>query len=164
VHLVTIYAIATVLSLGGGWFSGHLIQRGWTVTRARKTAMFLFALCVVPVGFATRLNEWAAVGLIGLAGAAHQSWSATIYASTSDMFPRSTIAAISGIAGMAGAVGGILFPPFAGALLDHAKATAGGETAGYAILFTMCGSAYILAFLLNHLLAPRFDPIPLPDR
>ena len=158
-HLVMIYSIATVLSLGGGWLSGHFIQRGWTITRARKTAMFIFSLCIVPVVFAPRLSEWMAVFLIGLAGAAHQAWSATLYASTSDMFPKRTIAAISGIAGMAGAVGGILFPPFAGALLDHYKTKVGGESAGYAILFIMCGGAYVVAFAGNHLLAPRFDAI-----
>ncbi|MEO6080529.1 MAG: MFS transporter [Steroidobacteraceae bacterium] len=159
VHLVGIYAIATVLNLAGGWLSGRLIRRGWTITRARKTAMFIFSLCVIPVVFAPQTNAWLAVFLIGLAGAAHQAWSATIYASTSDMFPKRTIAAISGIAGMAGAVGGMLFPPFAGALLDHYKTTAGGESAGYAILFIMCGSAYVVAFALNHLFAPRFDQI-----
>ena len=159
VHLVGIYAIATVLSLCGGWLSGHLINRGWTISRARKTAMGIFSVCVIPVVFAPQANEWLAVCLIGLAGAAHQAWSATIYATTSDMFPKSTIAAISGIAGMAGAVGGILFPPFAGALLDHYKTTAGGESAGYVILFIMCGSAYVVAFALNHLFAPRFDQI-----
>ncbi len=124
--------------------------------------MFIFSLCVVPVVFAPGLGDWAAVVLIGLAGAAHQAWSATIYASTSDMFPRRSIAAISGIAGMAGAVGGILFPPFAGRLLDHYKLTPGGESAGYVILFIMCGSAYVIAFLLNHAFAPRFEPIQLP--
>ena len=162
VHLVAIYAIATVLSLSGGWLSGHLINRGWSVTRARKTSMFVFAVCVVPVVFAPRMSDWIAVFLIGLAGAAHQAWSATIYASTSDMFPKRTIAAISGIAGMAGAVGGIIFPKFSGALLDHYKLTAGGESAGYVILFTMCGSAYVVAFVINHLFAPRFDAIRLP--
>ena len=158
-HLVTIYAITTVISIAGGWLSGYFIHRGWTITRARKTAMFIFALCVVPVVFAPRLGEWTAVLLIGLAGAAHQAWSATIFASISDMFPKRAIGAIAGIAGMAGAVGGILFPPFAGALLDRYKHTAGGETAGYAILFILCGSAYVVAFALNHLLAPRFEPI-----
>jgi ACS family hexuronate transporter-like MFS transporter len=158
-HLVTIYSIATALSICGGWLSGHLMNRGWTVTRARKTSMVFFALCVVPVVFAPRLSEWVAVLLIGLAAAAHQAWSATIYAVTSDIFPRRTIAAISGIAGMAGAVGGILFPSFAGRLLDHYKLTAGGESAGYAILFTICGSAYVVAFVVNHVLAPRFQPL-----
>ena len=164
VHLVTIYAIATVLSLGGGWLSGHFINRGWTVTRARKTAMFVFALCVVPVVCAPQLGEWMAVVVIGLACAAHQAWSATIYASTSDMFPKRSIAAISGIAGMAGAVGGMIFPIFAGKLLDHYKTVAGGQSAGYAILFAMCGGAYVVAFLLNHVFAPRFEPVPLPSR
>ena len=159
VHLVSIYAIATVLSLAGGWLSGRLIRNGWTITRARKTAMFIFSLCVIPVVFAPQTNEWLAVFLIGLAGAAHQAWSATIYASTSDMFPKRSIAAISGIAGMAGAVGGMLFPPFAGAMLDHYKNTPGGETAGYAILFIMCGSAYVVAFTLNHVFAPRFEQV-----
>jgi ACS family hexuronate transporter-like MFS transporter len=162
VHLVTIYAIATALSVSGGWLSGYFIQRGWTITRARKTALLVFAACVVPVVFAPGLGEWAAVTLIGLACAAHQAWSATLYASTSDMFPRRSIAAISGIAGMAGAVGGILFPPFAGALLDHYKRSAGGEPAGYVILFTLCGSAYVIAWIVNHLFAPRFDAISLP--
>ena len=159
VHLVTIYAIATTLSVAGGWLSGHFIQRGWSVTRARKTAMAVFAACVVPVVLAPQLGEWGAVALIGLACAAHQAWSATIYASTSDMFPRRSIAAISGIGGMAGAVGGILFPPFAGALLDHYKLTPGGESAGYVILFAMCGGAYVVAWIVNHLFAPRFDAI-----
>jgi ACS family hexuronate transporter-like MFS transporter len=162
VHLVSIYAISTVLSLAGGWLSGHFINRGWTTTRARKTAMFLFALAVIPVVFAPRSSEWLAVFFIGLAGAAHQAWSATIYASTSDMFPRKSIAAIAGIAGMAGSVGGIFFPTFAGKLLDHYKLTAAGESAGYAILFTICGSAYVVAWLINHLLAPRFEQVALP--
>lgn len=159
VHLVTIYAIATCLSLCGGWLSGHFINRGWSVTRARKTALFVFAVGVVPVVFAPGMSEWVAVFLIGLAGAAHQAWSATLYATTSDMFPRRSIAAISGVAGMAGAVGGILFPPFAGALLDHYKLTPAGESAGYVILFAMCGSAYVVAFFINHFFAPRFEPI-----
>lgn len=159
VHLVSIYGIAAVLSVGGGWLSGHLIQRGWSVTRARKTAMFVFAVCVIPVVLAPGLDVWMAVVVIGLAAAAHQAWSATIYASISDMFPRRSIAAISGIAGMAGAVGGILFPPFAGALLDRHKLTTGGESSGYVILFAICSSAYVVAFLLNHLCAPRFDAI-----
>lgn len=164
VHLVAIYAVATVLSLCGGWLNGHLINRGWSVTRARKTAMFGFALCVVPVVLAPQASDWIAVLLIGLAGAAHQAWSATIYASTSDMFPRRSIAAISGVAGMAGAVGGIIFPKFTGALLDHYKLTAGGESAGYVILFGICGSAYLVAFAVNHLFAPRFEAIRLSDQ
>ena len=116
----------------------------------------LVVLFAQPFGY---ISFWVPVMLIGVGVSAHQAWSATIFASISDMFPKRTIAAIAGIAGMAGAVGGILFPPFAGALLDHYKNTAGGETAGYAILFILCGSAYVVAFAINHLLAPRFEPI-----
>jgi MFS transporter, ACS family, hexuronate transporter len=160
VHIVGIYSIATVLSIVGGWVSGHLMHHhGWTATRARKTAMFVFALCVVPVVLAPSANQWVAVFLIGLAGAAHQAWSATIYATTSDMFPKRAIAAIAGIAGMAGSVGGMIFPTVAGKILDHYKLTAAGESAGYAILFTICGSAYVIAFIVNHLCAPRFEQI-----
>lgn len=161
-HLVTIYAISTVLSLGGGWLTGHLIQRGWSATRARKTGMFIFALCVVPVLLAPQASNWIAVVLIGLAGAAHQAWSANIYASTSDMFPKRAVAAVAGICGMAGAVGGMLFPAFSGWLLDRYQGSAGGESSGYAILFGICGSAYVLAFLINHLLAPRFEQVKFP--
>jgi ACS family hexuronate transporter-like MFS transporter len=158
-HLVTTYAIATVLSVVGGWFSGHLIQRGWSATRARKTAMFVFAILIIPVAFATKAPEWVAVFLVGLAAAAHQAWSATLYATGTDMFPKRTIAAIAGIGGGIGSLGGIMFPIFAGRMLDHYKLLPGGETAGYTILFTICGSAYVVAFLINHALAPKYVPV-----
>ena len=156
--LVSIYAIVTVLSVAGGWVTGFLTRQGWSVTRARKTGMFVFALCVMPIFFATRASDWGAVFLIGLAGAAHQAWSATIYTTVSDMFPKQTIASLIGLGGMAGSVGGIAFPKVTGRLLDHYKA-AGNITAGYTILFALCGSAYLVAFALNHLLAPRFEPV-----
>lgn len=163
-YLVTIYTIAAVLSIAGGWISGYLIGRGWTSTRARKASMMLFAVCVIPVVLVARCGDWMAVILIGLAVAAHHAWSANIYASTSDMFPKRAVAAVAGIAGMAGAVGGMIFPAFAGWLLDHSKGTAGGESAGYAILFSICGGAYVLAFGINHLLAPRFEQVKIESR
>jgi ACS family hexuronate transporter-like MFS transporter len=153
VHLVTIYAIITVLSIAGGWLTGYLARRGWSVTKARKTGMFIFACCVLPIFFATRVDPWTAVLLIGIAGAAHQAWSANLFTTTSDMFPKRAVASLVGIGGMAGSAGGIAFPLFAGALLDKVG------TSGYAILFAICGSAYLVAFVLNHLLAPRFEPI-----
>ena len=156
--LVTIYTIVTVLSITGGWVTGFLTRQGWTVTRARKTGMVVFALCVVPILFATRASDWGAVILIGLAGAAHQAWSATIYTTVSDMFPKQTIASLIGLGGMAGSVGGMLFPIITGALLDHFKKI-GNVTAGYTILFAMCASAYLIAFVVNHALAPRFEPV-----
>jgi len=155
IHLVTIYAIITVLSIAGGWVTGYLARSGWTVTRARKTGMFIFALCVLPIFFVTRVSPWTAVVLLGIAGAAHQAWSANLFTTTSDMFPKRAVASLVGIGGTAGSAGGFFFPLFAGALLDRLG------TPGYAVLFGICGSAYLIAFVINHVLAPRFEPIAL---
>lgn len=157
-HLITIYSVITVLSIFGGWITGHLASRGWSVTRARKTGLFVFALCVLPILFITQVGDWTAVGLIGLAGAAHQAWSANLYTTVSDMFPKNAVASLIGIGGTAGSIGGMIFPIVAGRMLDHFKALH-NVTAGYAILFTICAFAYLLAFGLNHLLAPRFEPV-----
>lgn len=158
-YIVAIYGLVTVLSIFGGWITGYLVRRGWTVTRARKTGMFAFALCVAPICLVTHMSTWGAVGLIGLAAAAHQAWSANLFTTVSDIFPKKAVGSVVGIGGMAGAFGGICFPIFTGYLLDHfpgAKATT-----GYSILFAICSSAYLVAFILNHLLAPRFDSITL---
>ncbi|MDX2022898.1 MAG: MFS transporter [Deltaproteobacteria bacterium] len=155
VHLVTIYSIVTVLSIGGGWLTGYLNQRGQSVTAARKTGMLLFAFTVLPIFFATRASDWVAVILIGIAGASHQAFSATIYTTVSDMFPKKAVASVIGVGGMAGSVGGMLFPIFAGKLLDRFAAQ-GNISGGYTVLFAICGSAYLVAFVLNHLLAPSF--------
>src|SRR5205823_1660684 len=120
--LVTIYAIITVLSIFGGWITGYLAKSGWTVTRARKSGMLLFAFCVVPVMFATRVDVWPAVLLIALAGAAHQAWSANLYTTVSDMFPKYATASLTGMGGLAGAIGGMIFPTFCGNTLVKYKA------------------------------------------
>jgi ACS family hexuronate transporter-like MFS transporter len=161
VHLVTIYAIITVLSVAGGWLTGYLARRGSSVSRARKSAMLIFACCVLPILLVTRASNWGAVVLIGIAGAAHQAWSANLFTTVSDMFPKRAVATLVGIGGMAGSVGGIIFPSVTGVLLDRFKA-AGNITSGYAILFGVCGSAYLVAYVLNHLLAPKFEPIEMP--
>jgi ACS family hexuronate transporter-like MFS transporter len=157
-HLVAIYSIVTVLSIAGGWLTGHLTNRGWSVTRARKTGMILFALCVLPILGVTKVADWPAVLLIGLAASAHQAWSANLYTTVSDMFEKKDIATIIGLGGMAGSIGGILFPWICGRVLDRYHAL-GNVTAGYAILFSICASAYLIAFVIHHLLAPRFEPI-----
>jgi MFS transporter, ACS family, hexuronate transporter len=159
VHIVTIYGIVTVLSIGGGWITGFLTRRGWSVTRARKTGMFCFALCALPLLAVTRVGDWSAVLLIGLAGSAHQAWSANLYTTVSDMFPKQAVASVIGIGGMAGSAGGFLFPIFTGRLLDHFKAQ-NNVTAGYTILFSLCAGSYLVAFALNHWCAPRFEPLP----
>jgi ACS family hexuronate transporter-like MFS transporter len=161
VHLVSIYAIVTVLSIIGGWFAGYLTRRGFTVSRARKTAMFTFAVLVLPILTVTQVGDWGAVLLIGLAGAAHQAWSANLFTTVSDMFPNNAVASVVGIGGMAGSVGGILFPIVAGKVLDRFTA-AHDVTTGYAFLFGFCGLAYLLAFAISHLLAPKFVPVEMP--
>jgi ACS family hexuronate transporter-like MFS transporter len=108
------------------------------------------------------VGNWTAVLLIGLAGAAHQAWSANLFTTASDMFPKRAVASMTGLGGTAGSIGGILFPLFSGALLQHFE-LAGNATAGYAILFAMCGFAYLTAFVLNHLLAPKFEVIEFSD-
>src|SRR5579862_6763140 len=158
IHIVTIYGIVTVLSIFGGWISGHLTGRGWSVTRARKTAMFAFALCVLPVFAVTTVCDWTAVLLIGLAASAHQAWSANLFTTVSDMFPKPAVASVIGIGGMAGSAGGFIFPILTGYLIDRFQAR-GAVTSAYAILFGICGCMYLVAFGLNHLFAPRFEPM-----
>ena len=120
--------------------------------------MFIFACCVLPIFFVTGVGPWTAVLLIGIAGAAHQAWSANLFTTTSDMFPKRAVASLVGVGGMAGSLGGYRrFRCSRAALLDRMG------TSGYAILFAICGSAYLVAFVLNHLLAPKFEPIKLPS-
>ena len=160
IHLVTIYVIVTVLSIFGGWVIGYLNKQGWSITKARKSGMFVFALCVIPIFLVAQVGEWGAVLLIGLAGSAHQAWSANLYTTVSDMFPKKAVASVIGIGGMAGATGGMLFPIFSGRLLDNFTA-AGNVTAGYTVLFTICAFAYVITFVLHHFLAPKFVPFQL---
>jgi ACS family hexuronate transporter-like MFS transporter len=150
--LVVIYVAADIGSIGGGWLSSTLIHRGWTVNRARKLAMFICALAVVPIVFAAHAsNLWVAVGLVSLAAAAHQGWSANIFTMASDMFPRRAVGSVVGIGGMAGAVGGMLIASTVGLILEY--------TGSYYPVFLIAGSAYLVALLFVHLLAPRMEPV-----
>lgn len=149
--VVIVYVIADVGSIGGGWLSSTLIKRGWTINAGRKTAMLVCALCVVPIVFASLAsNLWVAVLLIGLAAAAHQGWSANIFTIASDTFPRRAVGSVVGIGGMAGAVGGMLLSLLVGEILE--------KTGNYFPIFIIAGSAYLLALLVIHLLAPRLEP------
>ncbi len=149
--LVVIFVLADVGSIMGGWLAGRFIRLGWSVNRARKGAMFVCALCVVPIVFAAQAdNLWLAVALIGLATAGHQGWSANVFTLTSDMFPRHAVASVVGIGGFAGAVGGMMIATFTGFLLQ--------STGSYLPVFLMAGSAYLLALAVVHLLAPRLEP------
>jgi ACS family hexuronate transporter-like MFS transporter len=157
--LVLVYTATTVGSIGGGYLSSWFIKRGMPVFKARKTAMFLFALCVLPIfGARYATNIWQAVGLISLAAAAHQAWSANIFTTASDMFPKQAISSVVGIGGMAGSVGGIFFPLLIGVILETYK-EAGNLTAGYNIIFTMCACSYLLAWVIMHLITPKMKPV-----
>lgn len=151
--LIAIYATVTVLSIFAGWVSKRLVDQGWSITKTRKVSLLVFAVAVIPVVFATHVPIWVAVGLIGLAGGAHQAWSATLYTSVSDIFPKSAIASLIGMGGLLGSVGGMIFPVVSGRILDAFP------EAGYGMLFGYCGGAYLLAFAINHLLVPKFEPI-----
>lgn len=152
--LVVIYLIADVGSIGGGWISSALITRGWSVNAGRKTAMLVCALAVTPIVFASRTTSlWTAVGLVGLAAAAHQGWSANIFTLTSDMFPRRAVGSVVGFGGMAGAVGGMLIAIVVSEILER--------TGSYVPIFLIAGSAYLLALLVIHLLVPRLEPAQL---
>ncbi|HYA49507.1 MAG TPA: MFS transporter, partial [Burkholderiales bacterium] len=138
-----------------GWLSSWLFTRGWTVNRARKAAMLLCAVCVVPIVTVSRTSGlWTAVLVIGLAAAAHQGWSANLFTTASDMFPKWAVGSVVGLGGMAGAAGGLLFSPFIGYILQHTHNN-------YLIPFFISGSAYLAAFAVIQALAPRLEPAAL---
>ncbi|MCU0788391.1 MAG: MFS transporter [Verrucomicrobia bacterium] len=156
-----VYTVSTVGSIVGGWLPKKFMNSGMDANRARKTAMFIYALFPLSVLLASRLgaiNTWLAVGTIAIACAAHQAWSANIFTTVSDMFPKKTVASVTGIGGMAGASGGILIAFAAGELLQHYK-NLGKVEVGYGIMFVVCGVAYLTAWVVMHLLVPKFKKI-----
>jgi ACS family hexuronate transporter-like MFS transporter len=159
--LVIVYSCTTIGSIGGGYLSGYLIKRGWPVYKARKTVMFIFALCVLPIVTARFFNNmWIIVALISLAAAAHQAWSANIFTTASDMFPKKALSSVVGIGGMAGSIGGIIFQPLVGLLLDYFTKQ-GNKTLGYNIIFVICGLAYLVAWVTMHFFAPKMARVEL---
>jgi ACS family hexuronate transporter-like MFS transporter len=161
--LALVYTMTTFGSIGGGWLSGYLIKKGWPVFKARKISMLSFAFCVIPVISAQALgkvNPWIAVVVIGIAASAHQAWSANIFTTASDMFPKKAVGSVVGLGGMAGAVGGILIARTAGVLLDHYK-NLGHIEIGYYIMFIISGFAYLSAWLIMHLLVPKMSKVDL---
>lgn len=152
--LVVIYMATSVGSIGGGYLSSFFIKRGWTINAARKTAMLICALCVVPVAFAPQVESlWSAVAILSLAAAAHQGWSANLFTLASDMFPRRAVGSVVGIGGMAGAIGGMLIAVVVGAILQ--------ATGSYILIFIIASTAYLFALAIIHLLAPRLEEAPI---
>ena len=148
--LITIYLVADIGSIGGGWLSSSLMRRGWSVNGARKTAMLICAVAVVPIVAASRVESlWAAVALISLAAAAHQGWSANLFTLASDTFPRQAVGSVVGLGGMAGAIGGMVI----------AKATASilQATGSYLPVFIVAGVTYLSALAVVHVLAPKLE-------
>lgn len=146
--IALVYTIAAVGSIFGGWLPMYFIKKGSTVFNARKTAMLLYACCALPVLFAQYLgtfNMWYAILMIGFAAAAHQAWSANIFTTVSDMFPKNAVGSVTGLGGMAGGIGGMLLSKEAGYLFDQYKALGKIET-GYLIIFVFCAGAYIVAW------------------
>jgi MFS transporter, ACS family, hexuronate transporter len=139
-------------SVAGGWFSGFLMKRGWSVNRARKTAMAACAFSMPAVILAVfSPSPWWALGLISLCTSAHQGWSANVFTLASDIFPKRDVASIVGVGGAAGAVGGMIIAPVAGYVLQYFHS--------YAPLFIVAGVMHPLAFGLVQLLIPWVEPL-----
>lgn len=162
-ELIIIYTATTIGSILGGYISSALIKKGWPVMKARKSALFIFAVLELSILLAQYTTAaWMAVAIISLAVAVHQAWATNVFTIASDMFPTEAVSSVVGIAGMAGAVGGILFPILVGYLLDTYKA-AGNLTGGYNLLFTICGLTYLTAWTIIHLLTRKHSTVSLSE-
>ncbi len=153
--LVVIFFAASLGGIGGGWLSSALLKRGWTVNAARKTALLVCSLCIVPV-FATPLvpvaHVWWAVALVALAAAAHCGYAANLFTLVSDTVPRQAVGSVVGIGGMAGSIAGMAFAQVVARVL-HATNN------NYVVPFAIAATTYSLALLLIHLLLPRLEPM-----
>jgi ACS family hexuronate transporter-like MFS transporter len=153
--LIVIYTTSTVGSIGGGWLPVPFRKMGMSASKARLTAMLICACAVVPIFTAGFLHsEWLAIALISVATAAHQGWSANLFTTSSDMFPKSAVASVVGIGTCAGSIGGILISVGTGWIVRL--------THTYVILFVLASSAYLLALLIITLLAPGLKKVELP--
>jgi len=164
--VAAVYTMSAVGSVFGGWLPMFLIKNNWPVFKARKSSMLLYAFLVLPILFAQVLggmNMWLAVFVIGIAAAAHQAWSANIFTTVSDMFPKRAVGSVTGIGAMFGAIGGILLSMAVQKnLFVHYRSIGQIETAYY-IMFIVCGSAYLLAWVIMHLLVPKVNVIAAED-
>jgi ACS family hexuronate transporter-like MFS transporter len=150
--LIVAYLIADMGSIGGGWLSSKFLKMGWSINAARKTTLLICAILVVPIYWASGIDDlWPAVILIGLGMAAHTGWSANMYTLATDFFPKKDMGTVVGFIGMAGAVGGMLMASATGHLLE--------ATGSYKILFVIAASMYGVALLFIHLLVPNMDAV-----
>lgn len=161
--IAVVYTMTCFGSILGGWLPMWFVkQKSWDVIRARKTSMFIYALFPLVVVFsqlAGTYSMWYAVILIGIAASAHQAWSANIFTTVSDMFPKNSVASVIGIGGMAGGLGSILIAKLAGKLFKHYEALGDIQT-GYYIMFMVCGFSYLVAWVVMFkILIPKMKPI-----
>jgi len=159
--LAVLYSLTMFGSIGGGWFPMYFIRKGYEPYDGRMKAMFLIALFPLVVLAAQPLGHisfWMPVILIGIGASAHQAWSANIFTTVSDMFPKKAVGSVVGIGGMAGGIGGVLITKLGGALFDHYKALGHIET-GYTIMFVICAVAYLVAWAVMKALVPKYKPI-----
>lgn len=170
--IFTLYAIVTVISLFGGYLPKIFVEKkGMEPYAGRMRAMLIFAFFPIFALFAQPLGgvygPWAVAIIIGIVGAAHQSWSANIFSTTGDMFPKSAVATITGIGAMAGGVGSFLINKGSGMLFDHAAqmgeafkfAGFTGKPAGYMIIFCICAVAYLIGWSVMKTLVPKYEPV-----
>jgi ACS family hexuronate transporter-like MFS transporter len=149
--LIIIYSVSTVGSIGGGWLSGFFIKRGHTVNAGRKYALLICALLVVPILFVPYFgvifptNPWPAIALFSLATAAHQGWSANLFATPTDMFPSTTVSTVVGIGGAVGSAGGAIFTWIVSHFFEHHAM----------FIFSLAAFAYIFALVIFQILVPQ---------
>lgn len=148
IPLIIIYVMADVGSIGGGWLSSFFIKSGWSINKARKVTMLICAVSVTPIVFASQVSHlWIAVALLSLATAAHQGWSANLFTTVSDIFPRKAVASVVGLGGTFGAIGGMFIATATGFILEF--------TGSYLPIFILAGSLYLVALLVINLLVPQ---------
>jgi len=152
--LIVIYSMTTVGGIAGGWISGAMINRGVAVNKARKITMLICAVLALPVITAPHItNLWLAVAVIGLALSAHQGWSPNIFTTVSDMFPKKAVGSVVGLGSSIGSIGGMAFLASSGYIVQ--------ATGSYTVLFVFCGSAYLMAVGIMHLLTANAKPVDL---
>jgi ACS family hexuronate transporter-like MFS transporter len=159
--LAVLYSMTMFGSIGGGWFPIYFIKKGFSPYDGRMKAMLLIAFFPLVVLAAQPLGGytfWIPVILIGIGASAHQAWSANIFTTVSDMFPKKAVGSIVGIGGMAGGFGGVVMSKLGGAFFDHYKSLGHIQT-GYSIMFSICAVSYLIAWCVMKLLVPVYKPI-----
>jgi len=161
IPLAVLYSMTMVGSIGGGWFPTYFINRGDNPYDGRMKAMLTIAFIPLVVLLAQpfgHISYWVPVLLIGVGASAHQAWSANIFTTVSDMFPKHSVGSVVGIGGMAGGLGGVLLTKLGGWLFDYYGAQGSLQT-GYMIMFSICATAYLVAWTFMKILVPRYREI-----